>query len=109
MLKQDNKGRTALHNAVWGIEEVEMENEEATLSSRIALNALNCCWMLVILLIYKIMTDLLLFSAVSSNAVRSVRLLYNLKANIHHKTKNKESAVFIAAKYGHLDVLKILV
>lgn len=41
--------------------------------------------------------------------MRSVRLLYSLKADVHHKTKNKENAVFIAAKYGHLDVLKILI
>lgn len=50
-----------------------------------------------------------LFSAVSSKALRSMILLIEKGANIHHKTKNQQNLCFIAAKYGHLDILKLLI
>jgi len=50
-----------------------------------------------------------LFSAISSHAERSLHLLISLGANISHKTKKNETAVFIACKYGHLKILKILI
>lgn len=36
-------------------------------------------------------------------------LLIKKGASLDHKTKNKQNACFIAAKYGHLEILKILV
>lgn len=36
-------------------------------------------------------------------------MLVKYGANLGHKTVKGESAVFIACKYGHLDILKILV
>lgn len=50
-----------------------------------------------------------LFSAVSSNAVKSVRLLKKYKANFEHKTHRGETCVFIAAKYGHLEMIRLLI
>lgn len=43
-----------------------------------------------------------LFSAVSSCAIRSIRLLWEYKANFSHKTLKKETVCFICARYGHL-------
>ena len=50
-----------------------------------------------------------LLSAVSSNALKSVRLLEKYKPNYKHKTHKNESICFICARYGGLEVLKILI
>jgi ankyrin repeat protein len=50
-----------------------------------------------------------LFSAISSHAERSLRLLVHYGANLKHKTIKNETSVFIAAKYGHLKIIQILI
>jgi len=48
-------------------------------------------------------------SAAASLAVKSMRVLIKYGANLNHKTKKNETVAFVAAKYGHLDTLKILI
>jgi len=38
-----------------------------------------------------------------------MRLLISNGASLKHVTKKNETVVFIAAKYGHLQILKILI
>jgi ankyrin repeat protein len=49
------------------------------------------------------------FSSVSSNGIKSFRLLLKRGANVNHLTNKGENACLIAAKYGHLEILKCLV
>ncbi len=42
-------------------------------------------------------------------ALKSFKLLVERGANLKHKTKKNETVVFIAAKYGHLQMLKLLI
>lgn len=48
-------------------------------------------------------------SAASSNAIDSVRVLIARGANSSFKNVYGETSVFLAAKFGHLNVLKILI
>lgn len=99
-----------MHNAAWGIE----GGREGKRRGHIRLEDSPECVQLLLNAGHRIDFEdsdkfTPFFSAISSHAERSLRILIENGANLKHKTIKNESAVFIAAKYGHLKILQILI
>lgn len=99
----DSKGRTALHNAAWGIE----GGREGKKKGSVKLQDSPECAELLLKAGHPVDVQDFdgftpLMSAAASLAIKSMQVLISHGANLQHKTKKNETVVFVSARYGHL-------
>lgn len=107
---KDHKERSPMHNAAWGRQggrDGKKRGDQLVDDSPECVQLLLDAGHLIDVIDSDGFTPF--FSSVSSNGARSFELLIKRGANLNHLTKKGENACLLAAKYGHLELLKQLV
>ena len=106
----DDKGRTALHNAAWGPaggKEGKYLNGKLINDSPESAQLLLEKGATVDFADYDGNTPFIV--AAASEAVGTMRVLFNFGADINKRNKKGETALYMACRFGHLKSIKLLV